>query len=81
MSVLIDDLNLAKQIQRLNKQHLQELQLFVTFLLSKQQGAPVSQDSRNKVVHSNILLADLESIPLPVDNFIIDRAELYGDRV
>lgn len=80
MSVLIDDLNLARQIQRLNKQHLQELQLFVTFLLSKQQGASVALDSR-KVVNSNILLADLESIPLPVNNFIVDRAELYGDRV
>lgn len=74
------DFNLSGQLQLLNPQSLEELRLFVAFLLQKQQQAAPTPRKR-KPAASKKLLADLKPIAVPVNHVIIDRAELYEDRI
>lgn len=67
---------LTDKIQNLDLKSLEELQLFIEKLLKKQK----LQDNRsNKNARQKTLLADMERIPIPVNNIIIDRADLYGN--
>lgn len=76
---LSSDFNLTWQLQLLNQQSLEELRLFVAFLLQKQQSPLVPKN--DKPAAPKKLLADLKPIAVPVNHVIIDRAELYEDRI
>lgn len=70
---------LTRQIQNLDAQALEELRLFIEQLLKKQKKNALKNGQ--KVVGKQPLLADIERIPIPVNNIIVDRAELYDDRL
>ena len=72
------EFTLQQQIQLLDEKSLAELRLFVEFLLSKQQKPKLSNKTQKPKRRK--VLADMERIPVPVDNIIIDRAEIYADR-
>ncbi|MCF8245366.1 MAG: DUF2281 domain-containing protein [Saprospiraceae bacterium] len=65
---------LEEMIERLDEESVKELQLFVEFLLSKKE-IPATGGKKKRG-----FLADMEEIPISLDNIIIDRAEIYGDR-
>jgi DUF2075 family protein len=69
---------LTDKIQNLDLKSLEELQLFIEKLLKKQKH---QGNRRNKNARQKTLLADMERIPIPVDNIIIDRAEFYENRI
>ncbi len=71
------EFTLHKQIQLLDEKSLSELRLFVEFLLTKQQK---TVRRNGKKTEKRRILADMEPIPIPVDNVIIDRADIYEDR-
>lgn len=68
------DAQLTRQIQNLDVRSLEELRLFVDSLLKK-------QHKNGKKTTSKTLLADMERIPIPVNDIIVDRADLYEDRI
>jgi hypothetical protein len=69
---------ITQQIEFLNRRHLEELHLFVEFLLSKQQKEVKSIPKRKKSV---MLLADIQPIAMPVSDYIIQRDDIYEDRI
>ena len=66
---------LMDRIRLLNDQQIDELRLFVEFLLSK----PLLQPKTG--AKSLPPLQGLQRVPVPVNNIIIDRADIYEDRV
>ena len=68
------NLQLTHEIQNLDLKSLEELRLFIERLLKKQK-----KSSNNPAKRA--LLADMERISIPVDNIIIDRADLYENRI
>ncbi len=71
------NLQLTYEIQNLDLKSLEELRLFIDTLLKKQKQP---DKKSNKNAPKKTLLADMERIPIPVNNIIIDRAELYENR-
>jgi hypothetical protein len=66
---------LTRQIQNLDVQSLEALRLFIERLLNRRlKNAKKTPDGKQ-------LLADMERIPIPVNNIIVDRADLYDDRI
>ncbi len=65
------NVQLTRQIQNLDAQALEELRLFIEQLLKKKK--------KNGRRVGKMLLADMERVPIPVNDIIIDRAELYDD--
>ncbi|MBC7774516.1 MAG: hypothetical protein H7246_03685 [Phycisphaerae bacterium] len=72
------NLQLTHEIQNLDLKSLEELRLFIETLLKKQKQPDKKSD---KNAPQKTLLADMERIPIPVNNIIIDRAELYENRI
>jgi hypothetical protein len=70
--------NLTEQIAFLNPKNLEELQLFVEFLLQKQQKTAKTPPKRSKKI---VLLADMYPIVIPVSDYIIQREDIYENRI
>ena len=68
---------ITQQINFLNPQHLEELRLFVEFLMTKQQKA-VKEHPKPKETK---LLGGLNTLDIPVSHYIIQRADIYEDRI
>jgi hypothetical protein len=70
------ELKVQEQIGLLNNESLKDLQLFIDFLINKQKQMlprkPKKTQKRN-------FLDGMKRIPVPVDNVIIDRSEIYHD--
>jgi hypothetical protein len=75
---MILKLQLTHEIQNLDLQSLEELRIFIDTLLKKQKQPRKKSDRK---AQKNTLLADMERIPIPVNNIIIDRADLYESRI
>jgi stress response protein YsnF len=60
----------------LNAQNRESLKLYAEFLLALQQKKVKGKKKTAKTG----FLEDMESIDIPVDNVIIDRAAIYDDR-
>ena len=69
---------ITQQIEFLNHRNLEELRLFVEFLLNKQQKEVKNKPKRKK---SMVLLADIQPIAMPVSDYIIQRDDIYEDRI
>jgi hypothetical protein len=68
---------ITQQIEFLNTRYLDELSLFIEFLMTKQQ-----KETQQKVKpKSKNLLADMQSLAIPVSDYIIQRDTLYEDRL
>ncbi len=74
---MILNLQLTHEIQNLDLKSLEELRLFIDTLLKKQKQ-PRKKSEKN--AQKKTLLADMERIPIPVNNIIIDRSEFYENR-
>lgn len=74
MNASINQIN--QQIGYLDARHLEELQLFVEFLLIKQRQAKVYSKQKQKR-----LLTDIEPIDIPVGDYTIQRDEIYDSRI
>ena len=74
------EMELTERIRLLNPQQLDELRLFVEFLLSKS-TKPAKNVDEKKRYPTKRLLSDLERIPVPVDNVILNRTAIYDDRI
>jgi len=72
------NLQLTHQVQNLDAKSLEELRLFIERLLKKQKK---NGKKSNKNPAKKTLLADMERISIPVNNNIIDRADLYENRI
>lgn len=70
------ELKIQEQIGLLNEESLKDLQLFVEFLINKQKN--IFPKKSQKVKPHNFL-DGMKRIPVPVDNVIIDRSEIYND--
>ena len=68
---------ITQQINFLNPQHLEELRLFVEFLMTKQQKT-VKEQQKPK---GTKLLGDLNTLDIPVSHYIIQRDDIYEDRI
>ena len=68
---------ITQQINFLNPQHLEELRLFVEFLMTKQQKA-VKEQQKPK---GTKLLGGLNTLDIPVSHYIIQRDDIYEDRI
>jgi hypothetical protein len=69
---------ITQQIEFLNTRYLDELSLFIEFLMTKQQKEiqpKVKPKSKNK------LLADMQPLAMPVSDYIIQRDTIYEDRL
>jgi hypothetical protein len=69
---------LSQQMESLNARSLEHIRLFVEFLINRQ------QQTSNKQVKSkkrSKILADMQPIDMPVSNFIIQRDDIYEDRI
>jgi hypothetical protein len=73
----MDTVQLNQELAFLSPQHLEEVRLFVAFLLSKQQK---TNKPANKRKQKTDILVGLQPINIPVNNHIIQRDELYEDR-
>jgi hypothetical protein len=69
---------ITQQIAFLNTQHLNELSLFIEFLMTKQQKE-TKQKAKPKIKEIK-LLADMQPLIMPVSNHIIQRDTIYEDR-
>jgi hypothetical protein len=70
------ELKVQEQIGLLNHESLKDLQLFIDFLINKQkQMLP----QKPKKTQKRNFLDGMKRIPVPVDNVIIDRSEIYDD--
>lgn len=69
---------LEQLIVQLNEAEVKELQLFVEFLLSKQAA---TKAGKTKKKPKRKILEGMREIPIPLDNLIVDRAEIYADRI
>jgi hypothetical protein len=70
------ELKVQEQIGLLNHESLKDLQLFIDFLINKQkQMLP----QKPKKTQKRNFLDGMKRIPVPVDNVIIDRSEIYHD--
>ena len=67
------NVQLTRQIQNLDIQSLEELRLLVEQLLNKQKK---NVPKNGKKAAGRSLLADMERIAIPVDNIVVDRADL-----
>ena len=72
------NLQLTHEVQNLDVKSLEELRLFIENLLK---GRKKTGKKSGKNAPQKTLLADMERIPIPVNNIIIDRAELYENRI
>jgi hypothetical protein len=71
--------HITQQIGHLNTRYLDELSLFIEFLMIKQQKE-TQQKVKTKTKKIK-LLADLQPLPMPVSDYIIQRDTLYEDRL
>ena len=70
------EIKLQEQIGLLNNESLKDLQLFIEFLLNKQKNIFPQKPKKAKPRN---FLDGMKRIPVPVDNVIIDRSEIYND--
>lgn len=70
------EFNLAQQVALLDSRNLEDLRLFVEFLLSRQQNL-----KKRKKTRARRVLADLETIPMSINNVLIHREALYDNRL
>ena len=68
---------ITQQIGFLNAQHLEELNLFVQFLMSKQQRVTKTRTKLKKAK----LLNNMQPLNIPVSHYIIQRDMIYDDRI
>jgi hypothetical protein len=73
----MNTVQLNQELAFLSPQHLEEVRLFVAFLLSKQQKSKKSNIKRKQ---KTAILVGLQPINMPVDNHIIQRNEIYEER-
>ncbi len=66
---------LSQQMEFLNAGHLEDIRLFVEFLINKQQTISNKQVKTKK---RSKILADMQPIDMPVSNFIIQRDDIYS---
>jgi len=66
---------LLERIRLLTPKQLEELRLFVEFLLTKPQLAKYAQPEPETP------LIGLQRIAVPVDDVVLNRAEIYEDRI
>ncbi len=69
------EIRIQEQIGLLNNESLKDLQLFIDFLINKQK-AIMPQKPKKKTKN---LMDGMKRIPVPVDNILLDRAEIYND--
>jgi hypothetical protein len=69
---------LSQQMEFLNAHHLEDIRLFVEFLINKQQKEPKKQPKSKK---RTPILADMQPIAMPVNDFILQRDDIYDDRI
>ncbi|MCU0339379.1 MAG: hypothetical protein MUE30_05820 [Spirosomaceae bacterium] len=74
MNTNINHIN--QQMAYLNARHLEELALFVEFLLLKQEQTQIQELKPQENV-----LSDIQRIDIPVSHHIINRADLYDNRI
>ena len=70
--------SITQQIEFLNARHLDELQLFIAFLMTKQRKE--TQQEEQPVSKRPQLLADIQPLSIPVSDYIIQRDNIYEDR-
>lgn len=70
------EIKVQEQIGLLNNESLRDLQLFVEFLINKQKNMLAQKPKKTKPRN---FLDGMKRIPVPVDNVIIDRSEIYND--
>jgi hypothetical protein len=70
----MNTLQLNQELAFLSPQHLEEVRLFVAFLLSKQQTSNKPSKKRKQKAD---LLTGLQPINIPVNNNIIERNGLF----
>ena len=75
----INTAQISQQIELLNNRHLDELKLFIEFLMSKKQKE-IQQKNKSKS-NPPKLLADLKPLAIPVSHYIIQRDSIYEDRL
>ena len=68
------EIKLQEQIGLLNNESLKDLQLFIEFLINKQKNIFPQKPKKAKPLN---FLDGMKRIPVPVDNVIIDRSEIY----
>jgi Protein of unknown function (DUF2281) len=68
---------LTQQIKFLSPQHLEELHLFIEFLMNKQQKA-IKEVPKPK---GTKLLGDIMPLDMPVSDYVIQRDMIYEDRI
>jgi hypothetical protein len=73
----MNTVQLNQELAFLSPQHLEEVRLFVAFLLSKQQTGNKPTKKRKQKTD---ILTGLQPINIPVNNHIIERNDLYEDR-
>jgi 4-alpha-glucanotransferase len=69
---------ITQQIAFLNTQHLNELSLFIEFLMTKQ--LKETQQKAKPKIKEIKLLADIQPLIMPVSHHIIQRDTIYEDR-
>jgi hypothetical protein len=75
----VDTAQITQKIEFLNTRYLDELSLFIEFLMVKQQKEK-QQKIKPKSKKTNIL-ADMQPLVMPVSDFIIQRDTIYEDRL
>jgi hypothetical protein len=70
---------ITQQIAFLNTQHLNELSLFIEFLMAKQQNE--NNPKLNPKVKKPKLLSGMQTLAIPVSDYIIQRDNIYEDRL
>jgi hypothetical protein len=71
--------HITQQIGHLNTRYLDELSLFIEFLMTKQHKE--TQQKVKPKTKQVKLLADLQPLSMPVSDYIIQRDTLYEDRL
>jgi hypothetical protein len=75
----VNTAQITQQIEFLNTRYLDELSLFIEFLMVKQQKEK-QEKIKPKSKKINIL-ADMQTLAMPVSDFIIQRDTIYEDRL
>jgi hypothetical protein len=69
--------HLFNRIQLLTPKYVEEVMLFVDFLISKQQN----KHSHENHKRTKVLLSDIEPLSIPVNQVIISRSKMYDERI
>jgi hypothetical protein len=75
----VNTAQITQKIEFLHTRYLDELNLFIEFLMVKQQ-----KDKQEKIKPKSKkinILADMQTLAMPVSDFIIQRDTIYEDRL